>query len=50
MNEFYLHDKIIYNGEIGWIKILHLAENTALIDFLNGSRKIINLKFLKHCK
>ena len=21
MNEFYLHDKIIYNGEIGWIKI-----------------------------
>ena len=50
MNEFYLHDRIIYNGETGWIKVLHLEENTALIDFLNGSRKIINLKFLKHDK
>ena len=50
MNEFYLHDRIIYNGQIGWIKVLHLEENTALIDFLNGSRKIININFLKHDK
>lgn len=42
-----IHDRVIYKGEVGFVRLVHKEERTALVDFFNGSRKILEIKFLE---
>ena len=42
-----IHDRVIYNGEVGFVRLIRKEERTALVDFFNGSRKILKIKFLE---